>query len=171
MGGPWTIFGQCLMVHNWSADFNPSRDTIKTVCAWVRFTNLPVILYDERVLHHIATSLGRPLRVDRNTSQATRGKFARINLSKSLKGAILINGELVLVEYEGLGDIGLMCGRQGHLAHLCPSSPCPLVARSDAQGEGGGGQLWRCPRLRGWPEKEMVSLHNNRRRPLTVIRS
>ncbi|KAL8161210.1 hypothetical protein V2J09_012699 [Rumex salicifolius] len=93
--GHWTVFGRCLMVRNWSAYFNPSRDSIKT-CDWVHFTNLPVILYDER-------------------------------------GAILINGELVLIEYEGLGEIFFLFGRQGHLAQRCPLAPPTPKAQPDAQ--------------------------------------
>ncbi|KAL8129706.1 hypothetical protein V2J09_018861 [Rumex salicifolius] len=94
-GGPWNIFGQALMVQKWDQAFNPNKDTIKTICTWVKLTNLP----------------------------ASRGKFARIcvvlDLSKPLRGAILVNGEVILVEYEGLPEICIKCGRCGHMAERC----------------------------------------------------
>ncbi|KAL8166208.1 LOW QUALITY PROTEIN: hypothetical protein V2J09_007707 [Rumex salicifolius] len=97
-GGPWNIFGQALMVQKWDQAFNPNKDTIKTICTWVKLTNLPVIFYEQKILEQIARSIGKPLHVDKHTLQASRGKFARIcvvlDLSKPLRGAIMVNGEM-----------------------------------------------------------------------------
>ncbi|KAL8159447.1 hypothetical protein V2J09_000984 [Rumex salicifolius] len=135
IGGPWTVFRQCIM----TPSFNPARDSIKTICASVKLTNLPVILYDERVVRCIASCLGRPVRVDKNTVHATRGKFARIcvelDLSVPLKRAILFNGETMTVEYEGLGEICLGCGRQGHLVNQCPLFEKELVVEEETAKE------------------------------------
>ncbi|KAL8141823.1 hypothetical protein V2J09_014855 [Rumex salicifolius] len=129
-GGPWTIFSQCLIVKNWTPTFNLVKDCIKTICAWVRVSNLPILLYDDIVIKLIASSLGCPLRVDKNTLYTTWGKFARcieLDLSKPLQGAIIVNGEQINVEYEGLGEICLGCGRQGHLVNRCPALPSEPV--------------------------------------------
>ncbi|KAL8166546.1 hypothetical protein V2J09_008045 [Rumex salicifolius] len=115
------------MVQNWSPKFHPIRDTIKTICSWVHLIDLPMIFYEERVLRCIRSSLGRPVRVDKNTLHAMRGKFARIyveiDLSKPLQRVIIIKGEQIVVEYEGLGDIYITCGREGHLVNRCPEIP------------------------------------------------
>ncbi|KAL8160001.1 hypothetical protein V2J09_001538 [Rumex salicifolius] len=104
------------MVKHWVLDFNPMKDSIKTICTWVRLSNLLVLLYDERVIRCIASSLGNPIRVDKNTLHATRDKYVRVcielYLSKPLQGAILVNGEQIVV------CIG--CGKQGHLVNRCP---------------------------------------------------
>ncbi|KAL8152149.1 hypothetical protein V2J09_021957 [Rumex salicifolius] len=73
-GGPWTIFGQCLMVQAWVPEFQPMRNTISTICAWVHLVHLPM----EKVIKSIASCLGTPIRVDKNRLNATRGKFARL---------------------------------------------------------------------------------------------
>ncbi|KAL8170624.1 hypothetical protein V2J09_022428 [Rumex salicifolius] len=112
------------MVKDWTPSFDPKRESIKTICTWVRLLNLPVIYYKERIVRKIASCLGRLVRVDKNTYFAVRGKFVRVcvelDLSKPLRGAILVNGALVAVEYEGLGEVCIGCGRQGHLVQRCP---------------------------------------------------
>ncbi|KAL8161607.1 hypothetical protein V2J09_013096 [Rumex salicifolius] len=84
--GPWTIFGQCLMVQHLSPAFDPNTDS---------------------------------------------GKFARVcvqlDVNKRLQGAIHVNGKTVLLDYEGLGEICIGCGRQGHLVQHCPTLEKPAV--------------------------------------------
>lgn len=43
-----------------------------------------------------------------------------VNLAKSLKGTVLINGERYFISYEGLTTICSKCGMYGHLVHSCP---------------------------------------------------
>ncbi|KAL8170813.1 hypothetical protein V2J09_022617 [Rumex salicifolius] len=88
------------MVRRWEPSFIPEIDSIRIVSTWIRLSNLPIILYEERVLSIIASSIGRPLRVDKNTLLATRGKFAHI-------------------------CIFISCGRYGHLSDRCPHVECP----------------------------------------------
>ena len=72
----------------------------------------------------IASSLGKPLKVDLTTRHCDRARFARIcvevNLLMPLKGTVLINGERYFVSYEGLSKICSLCGVYGHLVHTCP---------------------------------------------------
>ncbi|KAL8171346.1 hypothetical protein V2J09_023150 [Rumex salicifolius] len=134
MDGPWTIFSQCLMVRHWTTDFDLDCDTIQSICAWVRISILQFVFYNEGVIRNIVSYIGRPVRVDRNTSNIVRGGFARVcvelDLSKRLQGAILVNGKMVLLEYEGLGEICIGCGKQGHLVQNCSS-----LGRKDGDGE------------------------------------
>lgn len=123
-GGPWRAFGSYLMVQAWSPDFDPLRNEIVTTPVWVRLSNIPVNLYHRSILMGIARGLGKPVRVDLTTLNFERARFARIcveiNLSKPLKGSVLINGERYYVAYEGLNNICSGCGMYGHLIHGCP---------------------------------------------------
>ncbi|KAL8167082.1 hypothetical protein V2J09_008581 [Rumex salicifolius] len=97
------------MVKKWDASFNANKDEITTICKWIRLSNLQPVLAGHSGGEH--------------TLQATRGEYARIcvelDISKALRGAIMVNGEPILVEYEGLSEICIKCGRCGHLADRC----------------------------------------------------
>ncbi|XP_013739956.1 uncharacterized protein LOC106442872 [Brassica napus] len=118
-GGPWRAFGSYLMVMAWSPDFDPLRDDIVTTPVWIRLTNIPVNFYHRSILMGIAKGLGKPIRVDSTTLNFERARFARVcmevNLTKPLKGTVLINGERYYVAYEGLSEIFPRCGIYGHL--------------------------------------------------------
>ncbi|KAL8130356.1 hypothetical protein V2J09_019511 [Rumex salicifolius] len=91
-GGPWTVFGHYVVIKPWTPNFDPRTDVVLTTPAWIRLTDLPVILYEEKVLLKLASAVGNPLKVDQKTLNANRGRFARIcvelDLTKPLKGAI-----------------------------------------------------------------------------------
>ncbi|KAJ8760479.1 hypothetical protein K2173_015146 [Erythroxylum novogranatense] len=80
-------------------DFRPSTSTMDKILAWVRFSELPVMYYDDNVLRVLASSVGFPFRVDVHTSLATRGQFARVY------------------------TICYRCGIYGHVQTSCPSTP------------------------------------------------
>lgn len=131
-GGPWRAFGSYLMVQAWSPEFEPMRDDIVTTPVWVRLSNIPVNLYHKSILMGIAKGLGKPLKVDATTLNFERARFARVcvevNLSKPLKGSVIINGERFFVAYEGLTNICSKCGIYGHLVHSCPlGAPAPTI--------------------------------------------
>ncbi|EOA32779.1 hypothetical protein CARUB_v10016088mg, partial [Capsella rubella] len=123
-GGPWRVFGSCLLTQAWSPSFDPLRDEITTTPVWIRLSNLPVNFYHQFILMGIAEGLGTPIKVDLTTLQFERARFARIcvevDLKNPLKGTILINGERYFVSYEGLTTICSKCGMYGHLVHACP---------------------------------------------------
>lgn len=123
-GGPWRVFGSYLMTRTWSPRFDPLRDDIMTTPVWVRISNIPVNFYHNAILLGIAKGLGRPVKVDDTTLNFERARFARVcvevNLSRPLKGTVMINGERYFVAYEGLTNICSGCGIYGHLVHNCP---------------------------------------------------
>ena len=124
-GGPWRVFGNYLMVQDWSPKFDLLKDEIVTTPVWVRLTNIPVSYYHPSILMGIAGSLGKPLKVEMTTLNLERGRFARVcvevNLSTPLKGTVLINDESFFVSCEGLVKICSACGLYGHLVHACPT--------------------------------------------------
>ncbi|KAL8152678.1 hypothetical protein V2J09_010438 [Rumex salicifolius] len=81
-------------------------------------------MYEENVLYGIAAALGNPVKLDINTLNATRGKFAHvcieIDITQPLLGAIMVEGKKVFIEYEGLHMVCYRCGVFGHLVDICP---------------------------------------------------
>ena len=126
-GGRWRAFGSYLMVRAWSPEFVATP-------VWIRLTNIPVNFYHRSILMGIAKGLGKPIRVDPTTLNFERARFARIcvevNLTKPLKGTVLINGERYFVAYEGLSEICSKCGVYGHLVHGWPRTIAERVASS-----------------------------------------
>lgn len=68
--------------------------------------------------------MGRPIKVDMNTSLATRGRFVRVcievDLNKPLVGQFRLDGKVCKVKYEGLHTICFACGHFGHTQDTCP---------------------------------------------------
>lgn len=61
------LFDHYLCVFHWSPDFVSSNAKIQKTMVWVRFPGLNLPYYNESVLRGIASVLGKPIRVDRNT--------------------------------------------------------------------------------------------------------
>ncbi|XP_057418985.1 uncharacterized protein LOC130713214 [Lotus japonicus] len=77
-GGPWMIFDHYLAVSTWSREFVSPVARVTNTLAWVRIPGLNVVFYDESYLLSVARVIGRPIKVDMNTLNADRGRFARI---------------------------------------------------------------------------------------------
>lgn len=71
----------------------------------------------------IRETIGKIAKLDTNTDNKVRGRFARlavyINLDKPLISQVLINGKMQKVEYEFLSTVCFHCGRYGHTKELC----------------------------------------------------
>ncbi|KAJ9129196.1 hypothetical protein P3X46_034017 [Hevea brasiliensis] len=76
------------------------------------------------VLRVIGSAIGWVVKIDYNTGDAVRGKFARIAVSVDLRNPLMsqirINGKIHKLEYECLPSICFFCGRAGHRDSLCP---------------------------------------------------
>ncbi|KAJ4845395.1 hypothetical protein Tsubulata_010576 [Turnera subulata] len=142
LNGPWVVYGNAIYVQPWSDDFRPTTDKIKHVVVWVQFPDYPLGRYHTRILKTLANLVGRTVKIDSNTAQSKRGKFAKVavavDLSKPLKDAVYLQKEKIRVSYEGLPPICQNCGLIGHNPVLCllippapaqpqqaPASPTP----------------------------------------------
>ncbi|KAL7238170.1 hypothetical protein ACSBR2_004301 [Camellia fascicularis] len=122
-GGPWVVMDRYVIVRKWQPDFKSDEAEEDTTAIWVRFPNLPIEYYDEKVLYHIVKVLGKPLKVDINTAMAARGKYARVcvkmDLRKPLISHITIRRYDYVVEYEHLHLLCFSCSRVGHRKEKC----------------------------------------------------
>jgi hypothetical protein len=124
MNGPWFIYDHYLTVKEWSPNFHPASDTIKTVAVWIRISGLPIEYYDAKVLKSVGDRVGRTVKVDKNTLTQERGKYARlcveVDLTKPLLAMFTIKDRKYNVEYEGLHLLCTTCGKFGHYKEGCP---------------------------------------------------
>ncbi|KAL4352696.1 hypothetical protein GQ457_06G009900 [Hibiscus cannabinus] len=96
------------------------------VIVWVRLPGLPYRYYTKAVFRHIASLIGRLVRIDYNTDIGGRGNFARlaivVDLNKPLLSCIRIDGRVQTIEYEGLNQICFECGIYGHNKDVCKAN-------------------------------------------------
>jgi hypothetical protein len=125
-GGPWMIFDHCVAIRPWTTDFISSQVQINKTLVWIRFPSLGMEYYDESLLLALATAVGRPVKVDIHTLDASRGKFARvcieIDLDKPVVGKVWFRDYWYKVEYEGLHLLCQRCGLYGHVSRNCSGS-------------------------------------------------
>lgn len=121
--GPWTIQGHYLTVSKFRPGFAPSTEHITSTLVWIRIPRLPLEFFDETILMRVGNELGKAVKIDTNTMQVARGKYARVcvevDLSKPLTSVVVLNGHHLKIEYESLHQICFTCGKYGHRAEEC----------------------------------------------------
>ncbi|KAF2312688.1 hypothetical protein GH714_039640 [Hevea brasiliensis] len=82
--------------------------------------------------------VGKVIKVDENTSLATRGKFARVFVEIDLLKPLLANTGCVIgcirFEYEGIQLVCFHCGCCGHRAKLCEDKEDPVEEQGNENG-------------------------------------
>ncbi|KAL7181683.1 hypothetical protein ACSBR1_040559 [Camellia fascicularis] len=107
-----------LTVRKWEPNFKPSEAFETTAAIRVRFPELPIEYYQDKVLFAIAKTIGKPLKIDWTTTMATRGKFARIcvemDLTKPLTPKFVLENKCYNIEYEFVHSFYFLCGLIDH---------------------------------------------------------
>ncbi|KAI9114533.1 hypothetical protein K1719_014231 [Acacia pycnantha] len=123
IGGPWVIFDKYLSVMRWRLGFNPRKETIHKIAAWVQFLEIVVELFDKKILYNLANSIGKVLKLDVHTANKGRNRFARVcielNLTKPLVPQYMVDDILKHMDDESLQALCLNCELFGHLKENC----------------------------------------------------
>ncbi|KAL4354463.1 hypothetical protein GQ457_06G022390 [Hibiscus cannabinus] len=126
--GPWTILGHYLTVEQWSIDFQPTQASPSRLMAWIRLPGLPLTLYKRSFIETIGSQVGFVIKIDFQTENGCRGRFARmavsLNLRRPLVSKLIINGRPQIVEYKSLPMVCFHCGLYDHLKDICPKLQC-----------------------------------------------
>ncbi|XVF13095.1 hypothetical protein REPUB_Repub08aG0178400 [Reevesia pubescens] len=72
----------------------------------------------------IGRKIGKPLKLDANTSLAIKGKFAyicvEVDMSKPLISRVRVGNFIQVIEYESMHIVYFECGVYGHQMDKCP---------------------------------------------------
>ncbi|KAI7988230.1 Uncharacterized protein LOK49_LG13G01141 [Camellia lanceoleosa] len=130
-GGPWIVLDHYLTIRKWTPDFKSSAAKETSSALWVQFPQLPIEYYDEKVLFHIAKTMGKPLKINLNTATSSRGKYARVCIEMDLKKPLIslfaIGKYTYSIEYEHLHTFCFTCSRVGHRRKWCSEKPPSTV--------------------------------------------
>ena len=77
-GGRWFIGQHFLAIRQWEPEFQASSATLSSVAVWIRLPELPIEFYEHNALLKIGRAIGLVLRIDANTANGARGRFARL---------------------------------------------------------------------------------------------
>jgi hypothetical protein len=108
-GGPWLIGGRVFILQKWERGLDVRKDLLQSVPMRVRFPQLGLHLWSSNIIGRIASTIGKPLYMEKQTYTKSPLVFARVcievNRAKKLPSKVWIdvgNGSLEeeCVEYE-----------------------------------------------------------------------
>ncbi|KAJ4835184.1 hypothetical protein Tsubulata_024993 [Turnera subulata] len=134
--GPWIVLGHYLTVEPWKPQFNPASHKVSSIVAWVQIPGLSCEYYDRRLLQVVCNELGCLVRLDHNTKEALRGRYARVavelDLMKPLQSQVLVDDTWYLISCENIPDI---CFEYGLVGHLMPGFLSRTQANTRPEGQ------------------------------------
>ncbi|KAL4363646.1 hypothetical protein GQ457_04G012640 [Hibiscus cannabinus] len=143
---------------------NDYEGHLSHIMVWVRLPNLPYRYYTKSLFRYIASAIGDVVKVDYNTAEGKRGRFARlaivVDLNKPLVSGIVIDGKRQDIVYEGLPLICFSCGKYGHMKEACGGADVRSETTISSADQ-------RDPKELYGPWMQVV---NRRRRNSTVVR-
>ncbi|WOL07608.1 hypothetical protein Cni_G16352 [Canna indica] len=124
---PWAFRGDLINFRPWKPDFKALTEEISYALVWIQFPDLPMEYWQNSSLFKIASTVGKPIKVEENSFSWQRGKFVcicvELDFSKPLKQGSWIghpgNGLFQAIWYERLLVFCFKCGIIGHLAKDC----------------------------------------------------
>ncbi|XP_016706963.1 uncharacterized protein [Gossypium hirsutum] len=127
MGVPWMVYGHYLVVQPWNRYFFTEENYPSKIIAWIRLPGLHYFYYTKGLVRALASVIGNVVKVDYNTIDGTRGKFARVavvvDISKPLVPFIGVDRKKQTIVYESLPSIYYTCGKVSHIKENCSQGP------------------------------------------------
>ncbi|XP_049369507.1 uncharacterized protein LOC125834407 [Solanum verrucosum] len=124
--GPWFVNGFFLSIKRWHPNFFASEAKETKSAIWIRLPELPTEFYDHSILARIGKKLGKLVKMDVCTSEALRGRYARICvevlIDVPVRKYICIGHYKQPLQYEGLNILCSKCGVLGHTNQICPKN-------------------------------------------------
>lgn len=136
-GGPYFFSRRYLVLKDWRRMLIPSPEHPSSIPAWVKVHKLPLECWTADGLSRIASTVGRPLHVDKATENQQRIDFARICIEVSAEDdlpdeiQIVVKGESVMVhvEYQWLPT---RCAKCKVFGHSCAPKPGVKASTSNS---------------------------------------
>lgn len=105
-GGPYFLSRRYLVLKDWRRMFIPNAGHPSSIPAWIKIHKLPLEFWTAEGLSCIASTIGKPLYVDKATEKQQRLDFARICIEIDAESdppdevQIKMNGQSVVVRVE-----------------------------------------------------------------------
>lgn len=144
----WYVDGNLMKVFKWTPTFRPTdHGEPSSAAVWISLPILPVVFYEEDLLHSIASLVGKVLATDSETRNLTRTNYARVcvevDLLKVPPRRVWIEvgkrGFWQAIEYEDLPSFCTICSMVGHTTKACsknkgksPIDRTPKVSNVDS---------------------------------------
>ncbi|XP_042486523.1 uncharacterized protein LOC122066749 [Macadamia integrifolia] len=84
--GPIKVKGQIMRFQRWRPEFNIHEDPVQTKLVWIRYPELPMEYWHEKILLSMGKASRCPVEVDRRTIQGNMGNYARVLVEVLLSG-------------------------------------------------------------------------------------
>ncbi|KAG8383798.1 hypothetical protein BUALT_Bualt04G0051100 [Buddleja alternifolia] len=122
----WYFDGYPMRVLKWTSDFNPSEES-PIMPIWIKIFGLRPHWFHRGFLYHIASLIGKPLKLDEATTEIDNPVVARIcvevNVLEKLQFDVPIQIDdkthYFKVQYEGIPEYCRICRHRGHSIAAC----------------------------------------------------
>ncbi|XP_031091116.1 uncharacterized protein LOC115996114 [Ipomoea triloba] len=140
LDGPWKMFDNYLVTQRWVPEFRARTAKLSKMAVWVRLPDLPMEYFRDDTIRAILDNVGKPLKLDRTTTIASKGRFTRaaveVDLNKPLVSEVWVENSVQLVEYEGLHVVCFNWGVVGHREQSCPEIVSTQTATPNMESNG-----------------------------------
>ncbi|KAG8382235.1 hypothetical protein BUALT_Bualt05G0055800 [Buddleja alternifolia] len=122
----WYFDGFPMRVLKWTSEFNPNEES-PIMPIWIKIFGLRPHWFHRQFLYHVASMIGKPVKLDEATTDIANPMVARIcvelNVLDKLQPdiPIQINGKMIFlkVQYEGIPQYCKICRHRGHSMAAC----------------------------------------------------
>ncbi|KAG8383212.1 hypothetical protein BUALT_Bualt05G0161000 [Buddleja alternifolia] len=122
----WYFDGFPMRVLKWTSEFDPNEES-PIMPIWIKVFGLKPHWFHRQFLFHVASLIGKPLKLDEATTEIDNPSVARIcvevNVIKKLQSEIPIqveeNTRFLKIQYEGIPEYCKICRHRGHSLVAC----------------------------------------------------